>query len=70
MKLADRIIKRKLDLSKFDPCPFCGGTWIEVQLTEHEGAYRIKCQTCNANRFAVTKYAKQLNAEWNNRAKK
>lgn len=56
----------KLMAAKFKPCPFCGGTHIEVNPTEF--LMNIRCVSCGANRNCVTNHAKQVVAEWNTRA--
>ena len=64
MKLDDFVI------TGFKPCPFCASKDIEAFRHGERIAntWRIKCFACGANKFVVTRFRKQLRAEWNRRA--
>lgn len=49
--------------NKFLPCPFCG--WEKIRTFKKNEWTIIQCELCWAQRQSLTKYKKQLYAEWN-----
>jgi len=50
---------RKTDDDKLKPCPFCGGTNLEMVNT-HTAAYWVQCETCGAECGDPTPYGSRL----------
>lgn len=64
------IIKNTPTYKPFKPCPFCGEELlIQAYPQQWEHSHMICCGTCGGKKFVVTKYKRQLYAEWNHRAK-